>query len=163
MPRYPNDGYIQVWWADVANKDFVAQSELNAAIELACHLTKDGLKTGFTENSVDDAALCESYDATLPGSYSTSVELTLKRRNTDDGDTDIAWNLFDTRGETGTLVVRRGVLADVNPTAGQAVESYPGTVGIRRPADVATNEQAKFMLTIFGSEAPSLDAIIVAS
>lgn len=163
MPRYPNDGYIQAWWADVANKDFPAQSELNAGVELACHLTKDGLKTGFTENSVDDGALCESYDATLPGSYSTAVELTLKRRNTSDGDTDIAWNLFSTRGETGTLVVRRGVLADTVATAGQNVESYPGSLGIRRPADVATNEQAKFMITIFGSEAPSLDAVVVAS
>jgi hypothetical protein len=163
MPRYVNDEYIQAWWADVADPAFVAQSELVAGVELACHMTKDGLKTGFTESSVDDGALCEAFDAELPGSYKTAVELTLKRRNTVDGDTDVAWNLFSTRGETGTLVVRRGILADVAPTAGQAVEVYPGTTGIRRMADVASNEQAKFMITIFGSSAPELDGIVVAS
>lgn len=163
MPRFANDGMTQAWWADYASKSFVAQSALVAVPELACHMTKDGLKTGFTENTVDDGALCEVYDATLPGSYGTAVELTLKRRNTVGGDTDVAWNLFSTRGETGMLVVRIGIEADTNPTAGQPVMTYPGTLGIRRPADVATNEQAKFMITIFGSEEPDLDAIIVAS
>lgn len=163
MPRYANDGFIQAWWGDVADPALVAQSELNAMIELACHMTKDGLKTGFTESSVDDGALCETYDAELPGSYKTAVELTLKRRNKVGGDTDVAWNLFSTRGETGTLVVRRGIEADTAPTAGQDVEVYPGTLGIRRPADVASNEQAKFMITIFGSQAPELDGLVVAS
>lgn len=163
MPRYANDGFIQAWWGEVANPAFVAQSELNAMVELACHLTKDGLKTGFTENTVDDGALCEVFDAQLPGSYSTAVELTVKRRNTVGGDTDVGWNLFSTRGEEGTLVIRRGIEADTNPTAGQPVESYPGRLGIRRPADVATNEQGKFMITIFGSEEPELDGIVVAS
>lgn len=163
MPRYANDGYIKVAWGTFADGDFIALSELAAAEDIECHLTKDGLKTGFTESEVDDGALCESYDATLPGSYKTAVELTLKRRNTVGGDTDIAWNLFNTRGEVGTLVVRRGIPAETAWAAGQAVESYPSTTGIRRPADVATNEQAKFMLTLFGSEAPSLDGIVVAS
>jgi hypothetical protein len=163
MPRYANDGFLQAWWADVADPAFVAQSELNAAVELACHLTKDGLKTGFTENPVDDGALCEVFDAVLPGSFGTAVELTLKRRNTVGGDTDLAWNLFSTRAETGTLVIRRGIEADTAATAGQPVESYPGSLGIRRPADSASNEQAKFMITIFGSEEPELDGIVVAS
>lgn len=163
MPRYSPDGVTQVWWAEVANKDFVAQSELNAGIELACHLTKDGLKLGFAENTTPDDALCEVYDATLPGSYGTSAELTLKRRNTVGGDTDVAWLALATRGETGALVVRRGIDADTAPTAGQAVEVYPGSLGIRRPSDTASNEQAKFMISIYGSEEPSLDAIVVAS
>jgi len=164
MPRYANDGYIQaVWVTTVVDKDFPSQSVLNAAEDLACHMTKDGLKTGFTENEVDDGALCETYDATLPGSYKTAVELTLKRRNTVGGDTDVAWDLLSNRGEVGTLVVRRGVPAETPWAASQAVESYPGSLGIRRPADVATNEQSKFMLTIFGSEAPSLDGVVVAS
>lgn len=163
MPRFANDGMTQVWWADYADKSFIAQSALLAVPELACHLTKDGLKTGFTENSVDDGALCEVYDAELPGSYKTAVELTLKRRNTVGGDTDVAWNLLSTRGESGILVVRIGIEADTAPTAGQPVMTYPGTLGTRRPADSASNEQAKFMITIFGSEEPELDGIIVAS
>lgn len=163
MPRYSPDGLTQVWWADVADPAFVAQSELVAAPELACHLTKDGLKLGFNENTTDDAALCEVYDATLPGSFGTQAELTLKRRNTVGGDTDIAWNLLSTRGETGALVVRRGIDADLAPTAGQPVEVYPGSLGIRRPADTASNEQEKFMISIYGSEEPELDGIIVAS
>lgn len=163
MPRYANDGYIEAVWATIADPDFPAMSEIAAGVRLACHMTKDGLKTGFTENEVDDGALCEAYDATLPGSYKTAVELTLKRRNTVGGDTDVAWDLFNVRGETGTLVVRRGIPADDAFAADQAVEVYPSTTGIRRPADVATNEQAKFMLTLFGSEAPALDGVVVAS
>ena len=163
MPRSPNDGYLKVAWIDYADKHFVSATVLNAATEIECELTKDGLSTGFTENTVDDGALCEAYDATLPGSYSTAVELTLKRRNTENGDTDLGWDLFNTRDEAGLLVVRRGILSDTAWTAAQPIETYPSTTGIRRPADVATNEQAKFMLTLFGSEAPDLDAVVVIS
>lgn len=162
MPRYANDGMIEAIWIEtVADPEFVAMSEIATGTRLACLMTKDGLKTGFTENEVDDGALCETYDATLPGSYKTAVELTLKRL-TQPG-TDTAWTLFATRGETGTLVVRRGMVTDTAFAAAQKVESYPSVVGIRRPADVATNEQAKFMLTLFGSLGPALDGVVVAS
>jgi hypothetical protein len=163
MPRYVNDGMIKVAWATVADPEFVALSELLAGDDIECHLTKDGLNITFSENEVEDGALCEVFDATLPGSYGVSIELTLKRRNTDGGDTDIAWDLFATRGETGTLVVRRGIDADTAWTAGQPVESYPGTIGVRQPVAPASNEQARFMLKIFGSEEPALDGIVVAS
>jgi hypothetical protein len=161
MPRYVNDGNIKVGWATIANKNFPASSELLAGEDVECLLTKDGLNITFNENSVDDAALCETFDAVLPGSYGVSIELTLKRVTPAASDT--AWNLFSTRGETGALVVRRGIDADTNWTTGDKVEVYPGTVGIRRPAAAATNEQGKFMVTIFGSEEPSLDATVVAS
>lgn len=162
MPRYANDGYIEaIWIESVADPEFVAMSEIATGVRLACLMTKDGLKTGFTESEVDDGALCEAYDRTLPGSYKTAVELTLKRE-TQPGD-DPAWDLFATRGEEGTLVVRRGMPTADAFAAAQKVESYPSVTGIRRPADVATNEQAKFMLTLFGSSEPALDGLVVAS
>lgn len=161
MARYVNDGNLKVAWATIASKAFPAHSELVAGDDLECFLTKDGLGVNFSENTVDDAALCETFDATLPGSFAVNIELTLKRETPVASDT--AWALFSTRGEVGALVVRRGIDADTDWTAGQKVEVYPGTVGIRRPAPSATNEQGKFMITVYGSEEPSLDATVVAS
>lgn len=163
MPRYVDDGMTKVAWAPIADEDFPALSELIAGEDIECGLTGDGLNINFSENEVDDAALCEPFDATLPGTFKVSPELTLKRHNTVGGDTDVYWTLFNTRGEQGALVVRRGIDSDTAWAAGQAVEVYPGTVGVRRPAATARNQQARFMLTIFGSEEPGLDALVVAS
>lgn len=163
MPRYTFDGNTKVIWATVANKDFPAQSELAAGVDLSCFLTGDGLNINFSENSVDDSALCEPFDATLPGTYGVSPELTLRRHNDAGGDVDTAWDTFSTRGETGSLVVRLGEDSDTAMTTGDKVMVFPGTVGIRRPAPSARNTNVSFMLTIFGSEEPALDAVVVAS
>jgi hypothetical protein len=163
MPRFTDDGYTKVAWATVADKEFVALSELTAGEDLECGLTGDGLNTNTTENEVDDSALCETYDATLPGTFKVNPELTLKRKNTVGGDTDTYWDLFATRGETGALVIRRGIPSETAWAAGQAVEVYPGTTGIRRSQASARNQQTRFMITIYGSEAPALDGIVVAS
>jgi hypothetical protein len=163
MPRYVNDGNIKVAWGTFADPEFIALTELNAAEDIECHLTKDGLNIEFSENEVEDGALCETFDAVLPGSYGVSIELTMKRRNTVGGDTDVAWDLFNVRGETGTLVVRRGIDADTAWATGQDVEAYPSITGIRQPVAPASNEQARFMLKLYGTEEPALDAIVVAS
>ena len=165
MARYANDGNLKVAWAtNIADKNFVASSELAAAaaVDIECFLTKEGLNITFNENEVDDAALCETFDAVLPGSYGVSIELTIKRETPKAS--DVPWTtIFNNRGETGALVVRRGIDADTDWTVGDPLEVYPGTVGIRRPAPAATNEQGRFMVTIFGSEEPALDSIVVAS
>lgn len=163
MPRYTDDGYTKVAWAQIADKEFPALSELTAGEDIECGLTGDGLNTNTTENEVDDSALCETYDATLPGTFKVNPELTLKRQNTVGGDTDVYWDLFSTRGETGALVVRRGIPSETPWAAAQKVEVYPGTTGIRKSQASARNQQTRFMLTIFGSEAPAQDATVVAS
>jgi hypothetical protein len=163
MPRYTDDGNTKVVWAQVADKDFPAQSELNAGYDVSCLLTGDGLNITTTENAVDDAALCETFDAELPGTFKVSSELTIKRKNTVGGDTDEAWLALATRGETGALVVRPGIPSDTAWTAGQPVEVYPGTLGQRRRAAPTRNTQARFMISIYGSEEPGLDAVVVAS
>lgn len=163
MPRYVDDGNTKVVWAEIADKDFPAQSELNAGVDLSCLLTGDGLNINFTENEVDDSALCEPFDATLPGTYKVVSELTLKRKNTVNGDTDTAWDALSTRGETGALVVRRGMDSDTAWAAAQDVEVYPGTLGVRRPQAPTRNTQARFMISIYSSEEPALDATVVAS
>lgn len=163
MPRYIFDGMTKVTWFVPADPDFPALSELAAGVDLECLLTGDGLNINFSENAVDDAALCEPFDAELPGSYKVSPELTLKRLNTAAAADDTAWYTFRTRGEAGALAVRVGVDSDTAWTAGQRAEVYPGTVGVRRRRPSARNTQDAFMLTIFGSEEPSLDAIVVAS
>lgn len=163
MPRYTHDGYTKVAWATIADKEFVALSELNAGEDLECHLTGDGLNIAFSENSVDDSALCEAFNAALPGTYSVNPELTYKRNNTEGGDTDAMWNLFSTRNESGALVVRRGIPSSTAWQAGQAVEVYPVRVGIRKPAPSSRDEQVTFMVTFYGTEEPALDGIVVAS
>lgn len=163
MPRYIDDGMTKVAWATVADPAFVALSELAAGTDIECDITGDGLNITFNENSVDDSALCEPFDAVLPGSFGVTTELTLKRRNKEGGDTDAMWLLFNTRNEVGALVVRRGIDSDTAWAAGQDVEVYPSRVGQRRPRATARNQQTAFMVTFFGSEEPEMDGIVVAS
>src|SRR5690606_14210283 len=106
MARYANDGMIKATWAPtVADIAAPTVTELTTGVDLECHLTKDGLGITTTENTVDDGALCEAFDAQLPGSYSVAMAMTLKRDNDDLVD---PWSFF-ARGDEGYLVIRRGV------------------------------------------------------
>lgn len=160
MPRYVNDGNIKVAWCEtIADKTAPTVTELDAGVELHPHLTKDGLNITFAQNAVDDGSLAETFDAQLPGSYSVSIELTMKRRNKEGGDTDEAWALFS-NGDTGYLVVRRGSKAEEPWAAGDDAEVYPATAGQKGPTATASNEQARFVVPFYGSETPELDAVV---
>lgn len=159
MARYANDGMLKVTWApSVANKAAPTVAELNAGVDVECHLTKDGLGVTNNENTVDDGALCEVFDAQLPGSYSTQMALTMKRNNVSASD---PWTFF-TRGEEGFLVVRRGIVSATAWAATQPVEVYPAIAGIKSPAPTASNEQARMMLNFYGTEEPELDGVVAA-
>jgi len=160
MPRFTNDGRTKVTVATIADKDHPAVSELIAGEDIECLLTGDGLNITFNENAVDDAALCEQFDAELPGTVKVTSELTLKRLT---GEVDTGWVLFNTRNEEQTLAVRQGPDADVAWTAGQQCEVYPGTVGIRQPLPPTRNTQARFKVMLYSSEEPGLDGLVVAS
>ena len=159
MARYANDGMIKATWAPtIANIAAPTVSELNTGDDLECHLTKDGLGVTNNENTVDDGALCEVFDAQLPGSYSTQMALTLKRNNTTLSD---PWGFF-ARGDEGYLVVRRGVAAAEAWAAGQAVEVYPAIAGQKSPAPTASNEQARMTINLYGTSEPELDGVVAA-
>jgi hypothetical protein len=157
MARYANDGMIKVTWApSVASKAAPTVAELDAGVDIECHLTKDGLGVTNNENTVDDGSLCEVFDRQLPGSYSTSMALTMKRNNVALSD---PWTFF-ARGDEGYLVVRRGVAAATAWTAAQNVEVYPAVAGQKSPAPTASNEQGRMTINFYGTEEPSLDAVV---
>src|SRR5690606_10113921 len=105
MPRYANDGMIKATSVpSISDKTAATVTELGAGEDLECHLTKDGLGITFNENAVEDGALCEVFDAQLPGSYSVQISLTLTRNSTE---ADDPWTFFP-RADTGYLLVRRG-------------------------------------------------------
>lgn len=165
MPRYINDGHTKVTWVlDLADPEAPTLVELDAGVDVECFLTKDGLNVTFNENAVDDGALCEVFDAQLAGTFGLSAELTLKRRNTEGGDTDAAWAIWS-HGLNGYLVVRRGPALEDHPDweVGDVAEVYIVQSGNKRPAPTAGNEQARFMVSFYGTLAPELDAVVVAS
>ena len=157
MPRYANDGMIKATWVpSVSDKTAPTVTELGAGEDLECHLTKDGLGITFNENAVEDGALCEVFDAQLPGSYSVQISLTLKRNSTE---ADDPWTFFS-RGDTGYLVVRRGAPSSQAYAGGDRVEVYPVIAGQKAPVTPASNEQARMTVSFYGTEEPELDATV---
>ena len=161
MPSVAIDGTIRVAYvATIANQAAPTVAELNAGTLLQTLITKDGLVTPSDTNTVDDAALSDTFDAQVPGTFGGPVTLTFKRRALPDADT--AWNLV-VYGTTGFIVVRRQVLAATAWTAAQVAEVYPGAWNQKIPATPARNEQHKFTVQWpVRSPGPSMDAVVAA-
>lgn len=159
MTRYANDGMIKVTWVpSVANIAAPTVAELTAGKDLEAHMTKDGLGLTLPENTVNDAALLDVFDAELPGSFKVQMALTLKRNNVALSD---PWSFF-ARMDEGVLAVRRGIAATIAWLAAQPAEMYPGIVGQKSPVPPASNEPARMTINIYGTAAPNLDAVVAA-
>lgn len=160
MPRYINDGFTRVAWAPtITDKEAPTIAQLEAAVDLECHLTKDGLNVTVGNNEVDDGALCESFDAKLAGSYGVTAELTMKRRT--QGDVDDPWSFF-TYKDQGFLVVREGVAASAAWAAGQKVIVYPAEAAQKSPLAPAQNTQARMMVPFMVTSTPGWEAVVAA-
>lgn len=122
-----NDGNVAAWFvatiADISAPK--AATEIGAASTLALHtrLTPDGLKTPASTDTIDNSKLASTFTTKRVGRRKFDG-LSLKYIKGD----ATAEQLFDTTliyHAQGFLVVRRGILATVAPTAAQKVEVYP--------------------------------------
>lgn len=156
----------------VADKDAPTATELGTgAVKLTPFLTRDGLKTPATGNTIDLSDASSRFNKTGPGSYGgDAAELTCFRDSKSAN--DIAWTTLPP-GTVGYLVVARfgwnqdagtdGVgTAASTPTAGDRCEVYPVTVISRAMADTADNEASKFSVTLAITDEPAFDAVVAA-
>ena len=152
----------------VASKTAPTVAELSDGTDLTGFLTRDGLKTPATGNTVDISDASSLFNSTAPGSYGgDAAELTCYRDTLDTNDT--AWNALP-RGTTGYLVVARAGWAqsettgigsnDGTPTDGDRCEVYPVTVISRAMADTADNEASKFTVSLAITQEPADDAAV---
>jgi hypothetical protein len=158
MSRYVYEAYTRVWWAEsISDPEAPTVGELSAATDITNYLTKDGLSTPQNQNMVDSATIAETFDAQLAGSWGGALELTCFR----DNDEDDAWDLF-VYGETGYLVVRRGIAVSEDVETSQKVEVYPAQMHqpIMQPS--AANEQQRFAVSLAVTAEPKLKAVVAA-
>jgi hypothetical protein len=152
----------------VAAKAAPTVTELTGGTDLTGFLTRDGLKTPATGNTVDISDASSLFNSTAPGSYGgDAAELTCYRDTLAANDT--AWTAL-ARGTTGFLVVaRNGFGQDTDtgqgtnsgtPATGDRCEVYPVTVISRAMADTADNEASKFVVSLAITQEPADSAVV---
>ena len=158
MSRYVHEGNTKVALVPtIADIDAPTAAELTAGTDISELLTKDGLQTPDTQNMVDSAALSDTFDAQVVGSWGGSVTLTGFRDDTSDDLWDLA-----VYGTNTHLVVRRGVPYDTAWTAADVVEVYPIELHEPVPTQTGANEQVRFTLAAAVTAQPSKRAVVAA-
>lgn len=148
MARYPFEEFTRVVWvpgaSGIANRSAPTAAEINAGTDLTCFITRDGLQISASTNGADDSTLCSKEDTETAGSVSFDIMLKMLRDNT----ADTAWNLV-VWGDTGNLVVRRGVAYATAVAASQKVEVYSAQFGNPSPLNSASNTDQAFEVKLF--------------
>lgn len=156
--KYPFDEYTKVAWAPaVADINTPNVLEIEAGTDLSCLLTKDGLALNITNNNVDGGELCTRFDAQTAGSVGAAPTLKFYRYY----DEDDAWDLVNW-GDTGFLIIRRGLNVSVSWAMGQNIEVYAGQFGEPQMANSAANTNQTFEVPMVAS-AMNQKAVIGAS
>jgi len=151
MAAISHDDAVVFYWAPaVANLAAPTVAEITAATRIT-GITNYTLPS--SENEVDVSDIDSMYDTSVVGtSKSGPIELTLKRDDTDESD---GWELFQFR-DAGVLIRSPfGPAAATSP-----VETYPGQLGQRRPEGYGRNTAQKFMVSVYVTAEPNLDAVV---
>jgi hypothetical protein len=161
MPVYSNDGKIRVTWvtASIPNIAAPVAATLNAGVQLAGFITKDGLTVPADQNNVDVGVLSDTFDAQVPGSFGGAIEMTGTRNDVDANDT--FWNLC-VYGTAGFIVVRRGLSSATAFASTQKVEVYPVIMHEPTPAQTGGNTVGQFTIQFPVSSQPNLKAVCAA-
>ena len=158
MSRYVHEGNTKVTVvATIADIDGPTVAELGAGTDISTLLTKDGLQTPDTQNMVDSAALSDTFDAQVVGSWGGGLTLTGFRDDTDDDLWDLA-----VYGTNTHIVIRRGLPWDTAWAASQKVEVYPVEFHEPVPSQTGANEQARFTLACAVTSQPAKRATVAA-
>lgn len=154
------DGNVKVTFClTVADISAPTAAELNAGVDLQTVITKDGLNISPDQASVDNTALASREETQDAGTVSYSLELTVKRQDTDLA--DIGWNTLTDR-QLGYLVVRRNRPHEDDYEVGDPVEVYPVRCGRPRMQPPELNAAQRFIVTLFNHTAPDPDATVAA-
>lgn len=119
--KYPADGATRVEWVSgvdgVADVHAPTVAELNAGVDISCHIMSGGLSLGVSTGTIDTASLCSAFVSQANGRTTVTPALTMWRYRQPD---DTAWELFE-EGAVGYLVIRSGVDTDDAWANGQQV------------------------------------------
>ncbi|WP_333770945.1 phage tail tube protein [Streptomyces sp. IBSBF 2435] len=171
MPRYGTTGNIAVRFAPtVVDMAAPTAAEVTAGVNLTNHMTRDGLKTPSTGNTIDAADAGSRFNATAPGTYGGDAAEYTGHRDSKTAN-DLAWTTLEA-GTAGFLIVARAGFhqnattglgsPDGAPTAADRCEVYPVTVISRAPSDTGDNETAKFTAQMAITGEPVQDAVVAA-
>lgn len=159
MAEYTYEYYTRVDWVPtITNKAAPTVAQLTAGTLLSNYVTKDGLQTPNSQNMVENGTLADKFDAQSVGTYGGSI--TLKARRNNDG-TDAAWNIFEW-GETGFIVVRRGLAYSTAYAASQEVEVWPAQSHEPVMDTTAANANQTFTVALAVTSEPELRAVVAA-
>lgn len=171
MPRYGTTGRIAVLWATtLADPDSPTVAECTAAVNLTSYMTRDGLKTPATGNTIDASDAASRFNKTAPGTYGGDAG-SFKGHRDSKAASDLAWTTLD-QDTIGFLMVFRSGLGQNATTglgtptgtaaAGDRCEVYPATVISRAEEDTAENQTDQFTATLAFTAEPIMDAAVVA-
>jgi hypothetical protein len=158
MARRGSTEEIRVWFtATVADQDAPTETEINSSgTDLTPFMRRDGLSTPLSGNTIDNSDAASLYNKTSLGSYGGDpLTLTLYRDDT----TDTAWTTLP-RTTTGNIIVRRFGGSDVAAANTDQVEVWPIEVISREMADIANDENQRFVVTCAVPGEPSIDAYV---
>lgn len=161
MARRVYEGTFDVWFVPAASgiEDITEPEidEITDGVDITCFLTKDGFQPNVTRNNVDSAALCDTFDGQLPGSFGSDLTLTFFR---DDATVEPAWDLV-VHGAAGFIVALPFTGREA-PVAGDKAMIWEGAWHIKSPGNTAANTQQTFE-TSFPAVRLELDATVVAN
>jgi len=156
MARQVHEGKFNLYWLTaVSNKAAPTVAEITAGVALTSFVTKDGVSPSINGNNVDSATIAETFDATVVGSWSADMEVTMFRDNS----ADTAWNLC-VYGTNGFLVIDRFRTSGTLPSAGHKVEVWPAQMHQPAPSNTASNEMLKFTEKFAITSQPNLSATV---
>lgn len=155
MARLVFEGRFNVYVATtIADITAPTVAEITAATDITCFLTKDGFQPTINTNNVDSAALCDTFDGMIPGSFGSDLSLTGFK----DDPTDEFWNLV-VYGQEAFIIAEPFGTAGVLPAAGDPVYVWHGAWHQKAPANSAANTQQTFTVS-FPSTELELDAVV---
>jgi hypothetical protein len=157
----PSNGSMLVKFVlAIANTAAPTVTELNAgtATDLSCYITE--LTTNTTENTIEDPRLCSVQIFQARGDNSSELELTYVYNTTSEDDDKARAAL--TEGTDGFIVIRYGVAAGDNISAGDIVDVYPVQMGVQCKNTPARNSVHTITQKPFVTGTVRFDAVVAA-
>ena len=156
MDPIVHEGQTKAWYVPtIADISAPTVAEMGAGVELSDALTADGLSPNHTENVVSTDMLSGFIKQSI-GTEGVTFNLRFLR---DADGTDAVWDIFDTRGKAGYLVISNeggtGAALDV-------VEVYPAEFGRRKRVATGANSHQAFTVLCTVKSDYDDDAVVAA-
>lgn len=152
IPATPSDGNLAVNIVPaIADPEAPTVAELTAAgvEDISCYLTGDGWNPSREQASISDTRLCTTQDYEAPGRKTNGLEVTyIDNTNSEFSATNAAADTL-IEGSHHFMVVRRGLAFDAPFEAGQKVEVWPVTAGMKRMVAPEANSMIRTVQKLF--------------